>query len=209
MPFGYLSEEVRMPRLPSAERRATILHVARSLFAEHSYAQTTMADIATAARMGVGSLYVYFPTKDAIALTLVDEYFAELYRTILPPLREHTGVAALTSAIAGGLECAARNLDVLSLCRLVASQNAQHVAAANSHLAQALEQAIAQQMTQGHLRQYDPALITRWINGQIEWAINECFLEKRGDLAEYERLLAEVVDDVLAPRAPGGEISAP
>lgn len=184
-----------MPRLPSPERRATILHAARALFTENAFTQTTMADIAAAAEMGVGSLYVYFPTKEAIAVTLVDAYFAELFETILPPLRERHGVDAIAGAISGGLECASRNQDVLGLCRLIAPS---HTNQANIQLTQAIEQAISQQMRDGYLRQYDPTMITQWINGQIEWAITRCFFDKRGDISAYQGLLVEVIGRALA-----------
>ena len=86
-----------MPRPADPARRATILHVARRLFHDRQYARTTMADIAAAAGMGVGSLYVYFPTKEAIALTLVERYFAELREAIIPPLRDLVGAEAIHS----------------------------------------------------------------------------------------------------------------
>jgi AcrR family transcriptional regulator len=184
-----------MPRMPNPERRAAILRAARTLLSAHTYGQATMADIAAAAEMGVGSLYVYFPTKESIAVTLVDAYFAELFETILPPLRERHGVDAIAGAIAGGLECASRNQDVLGLCRLIAPSHTNQV---NIQLTQAIEQAISQQMRDGFLRQYDPTMITQWINGQIEWAITRCFFDKRGDISAYQGLLVEVIGRALA-----------
>jgi AcrR family transcriptional regulator len=190
-----------MPRVPNPERRAAILRAARTLFAENSYAQTTMAEIAAAAGMGVGSLYVYFPTKEAIAMTLVDGYFVALHGAILPPLREQRGVAAIARAIAGGLDCANSNQDVLSLCRLVAQP---HTNPANMQLTEAIEQAIAQQMRDGYLRQYDPAMITRWVNGQVEWVITQCFLERHGTIGDYQQLLVGVIGRALAPQSERG-----
>src|SRR5260370_40991028 len=67
-----------MPRPADPARRAAILAVARTLFHERHYASTTMAEIAAAAGMGVGSLYVYFSPKEALAVTLAQRYFPEL-----------------------------------------------------------------------------------------------------------------------------------
>ena len=47
-----------MPRSADPQRRALILRVARQQFARDGFVGTTMADIALAAGMGVGSLYV-------------------------------------------------------------------------------------------------------------------------------------------------------
>src|SRR5690348_15998425 len=113
MPFFYCTPKGgAMPRHADPARHATILAVARKLFHERQYVHTTMANIAAAAGMGVGSLYVYFPTKEAIALTLVERYFAELHEVIVPPLRDLVGEEAVTQALAAGINSAKRNIDV-------------------------------------------------------------------------------------------------
>ncbi len=66
-----------------AERRAAtrgrILDVARSLFAEHGYDATTIADLLDAAGVSKGALYHHFDSKDAVAETL----FAEVSRAAI------------------------------------------------------------------------------------------------------------------------------
>jgi AcrR family transcriptional regulator len=171
-------------------RRATILTVARTLFHERGFASTTMADIAAAAGMGVGSLYVYFPTKEAIALTLVERYFAELREAIIPPLRDLVGAEAIAQALAAGFLGAERNMDVVALCRLVPPQ---HLLPERQRLQEALEQAVAHQMRQGSFRALDPAFVTHWVNAQIEWVITRCFVERAGDIEEYQRTLTELI----------------
>ncbi|MBS1699487.1 MAG: TetR/AcrR family transcriptional regulator [Actinobacteria bacterium] len=68
------------------ERNELILEHASALFAEKGIAGTTVRDIA--ARTGIlsGSLYHYFPSKDAMADRIVTRYLEELlaqYREIL------------------------------------------------------------------------------------------------------------------------------
>ncbi|HXH55971.1 TetR/AcrR family transcriptional regulator [Iamia sp.] len=58
----------------SAETRARILVAARAVFEEHGYSHGTTNRIAAAARLSVGSLYQYFPNKDAILVELVDAH---------------------------------------------------------------------------------------------------------------------------------------
>jgi AcrR family transcriptional regulator len=53
--------------------RQSILEAARKLFTEPGYDAATTRDIARAARIGVGTLFNYFPTKESIALALVGE----------------------------------------------------------------------------------------------------------------------------------------
>jgi AcrR family transcriptional regulator len=54
-------------------REEQILRAARRLLVRHGYAATTMQQIATAARTSIGNLYFYFPSKDALLRTLLDQ----------------------------------------------------------------------------------------------------------------------------------------
>lgn len=66
------------PAQPRArETRARILGAAREVFAQHGYAAGTTNRIAEKAGMSVGSLYQYFPNKDAILVELVEEHIDE------------------------------------------------------------------------------------------------------------------------------------
>ncbi|MBQ0953005.1 TetR/AcrR family transcriptional regulator [Streptomyces coelicoflavus] len=62
----------RKPRQVRAElTRERILTAAAHIFAEHGYAAGTTNRIAEHARMSIGSLYQYFPNKDAILAELL------------------------------------------------------------------------------------------------------------------------------------------
>src|SRR4029079_6689715 len=53
---------------------ATLLEAATRVFVKEGYAKATTNRIATAAGVSVGSLYQYFPSKDAIAVELLRRY---------------------------------------------------------------------------------------------------------------------------------------
>jgi AcrR family transcriptional regulator len=62
----------RKPRQVRAElTRERILNAAAHVFAEHGYAAGTTNRIAEHARISIGSLYQYFPNKDAILAELL------------------------------------------------------------------------------------------------------------------------------------------
>lgn len=62
----------RRPRQVRAElTRERILNAAAHIFAEHGYAAGTTNRIAEHARISIGSLYQYFPNKDAILASLL------------------------------------------------------------------------------------------------------------------------------------------
>ncbi len=65
----------KQPRQRRAhETRARILDASRRVFEEHGYAHGTTNRIAAEAGLSVGSLYQYFPNKDAILVELVDAH---------------------------------------------------------------------------------------------------------------------------------------
>ena len=71
-------EPRKQPRQVRAElTRRRILDAAAHVFAEHGYAAGTTNRIAERARISIGSLYQYFPNKDAILLELLTRHLEE------------------------------------------------------------------------------------------------------------------------------------
>lgn len=61
------------------QRQAAILEAAAQVFAESGYKDTTTNAIAARAGISPGSLYQFFPNKEAIADALAQHYAAELH----------------------------------------------------------------------------------------------------------------------------------
>jgi AcrR family transcriptional regulator len=74
--------EVPCARLPKRERGKqrveALLRAASAVFAEKGYDAATMTEIAARAGAPIGSLYQFFPAKEALADTLVQNYAAML-----------------------------------------------------------------------------------------------------------------------------------
>src|SRR6202041_3507784 len=70
--------EIHGARSPKRERGkqrvAALLQAAAELFAEKGYDAATMTEIAARAGAPIGSLYQFFPAKEALAVTLVQNY---------------------------------------------------------------------------------------------------------------------------------------
>jgi AcrR family transcriptional regulator len=72
-------------RQPRGERRiADIIHVASESFAKHGFDGTSMNSIAQQTGMSIGSLYQYFPDKDAIVDAVAEEYVQAFRKTRVP-----------------------------------------------------------------------------------------------------------------------------
>src|SRR6266436_175152 len=79
-----MSSEVDVPaarapkRARGKQRVAELLEAAAEVFAEKGYAAATMTEIAARAGAPIGSLYQFFPVKEALADWLVQNYIGLL-----------------------------------------------------------------------------------------------------------------------------------
>jgi AcrR family transcriptional regulator len=73
------------------QRRASILRAAEQVFAAKGAALVTMDDIAHAADLGKGTLYLYFDSKDELYLEIANHTVRELVEAL-----EHSGQGAET-----------------------------------------------------------------------------------------------------------------
>jgi AcrR family transcriptional regulator len=75
----------KLPKQPrSAATVDAILEAAAQVFERHGYAAGTTNRIAERAGVSIGSLYQYFPNKDAILVALVRRHLAEGATTLWP-----------------------------------------------------------------------------------------------------------------------------
>jgi AcrR family transcriptional regulator len=90
------------PKRQRGKRRvAELLAAGAAIFAEKGYAATTMTEIAARAGAPIGSLYQFFPSKETLADTLVQNYVA-LLTADLEALEARAGNVS-TAALIDGL----------------------------------------------------------------------------------------------------------
>lgn len=71
--------QARAPRQERGRARvAALMAAAADLFAEKGFAATTMTEIAARAGAAIGTLYLFFPTKDALAQAILADHADEL-----------------------------------------------------------------------------------------------------------------------------------
>src|SRR6202163_2037424 len=70
----------------ASEIRERLFRAALDLFAQHSFADTTVEDITNAADVGKGTFFNYFPSKDHILLAFAEMQLAKL-QSIIENLR--------------------------------------------------------------------------------------------------------------------------
>jgi AcrR family transcriptional regulator len=128
MTMGH-SSRARSPKAKEA-RREVILTAASLLFAQRSYADVTMAEVAKAARLAKGTVFLYFPTREALFLALLgdllDDWMGELHATVAHEERAMES-AELAEVITGAL---AARPDLVRLLPLAGGQLEAHAPAA-------------------------------------------------------------------------------
>lgn len=81
------------------ERRAAIQQAARELFCEKGFQSTTMDDIAERSEHGKGTIYNYFKSKDDLYVSIIEEGFAELDRSLKESVKRKRGVEQKVRAV--------------------------------------------------------------------------------------------------------------
>jgi AcrR family transcriptional regulator len=92
-PSLHLPEAIAAPlrkRLPALERRALILEVARTLFAQNGFHGTGTTEIAAAAGCSEPIIYKHFASKQALFAAVLEECAAEMRGMLDQTLAEHS-----------------------------------------------------------------------------------------------------------------------
>ncbi len=82
--------EARKAPLQSRSKQtvASILSAAAQVFADRGYANTTTNHIAERAGVSIGSLYQYFPSKDALLVALAERHVEQAFAAVLEEVGE-------------------------------------------------------------------------------------------------------------------------
>lgn len=102
---GILSEPRKTPRQQrSRETYARILDEAARIFDERGYAATTTNGVAEAAGVSIGSLYQYFPNKDAVLFALAQRHLAESAAVVTEAMAANDSSAEPEEVVRGVIE---------------------------------------------------------------------------------------------------------
>jgi len=103
MPATKATPSPRPPRADAVRNREAVLDAARKVMSDEGL-DAGMDDIARAAKVGVGTVYRHFPTKDDLIAALADYRFEKLAEFARDSLEEEDPVAAFDRFIMRGGE---------------------------------------------------------------------------------------------------------
>jgi AcrR family transcriptional regulator len=99
---------MRVTAKTKTRTRRRILDAACKLFGKRGFADTTTRDIAQAARIAAGTVFNYFPSKEALAMSLISDAL-EVAETDF--LEKHRGDEAIEEALFLYILCGLRRLE--------------------------------------------------------------------------------------------------
>jgi AcrR family transcriptional regulator len=189
-----------MARPSDPERREAILQAARAVFLEEGYTNARMASIATRAGVASGTVYLYFPSKEALAMALADDFFVRLTDALAPRLQQLDSADAIAAAVRAALAFAMRDHDLLRLLHLTVglSLEARPVPARRA-LEEMLAATLAGHMAAGRVRRYDPRVLAELLTGIIEWVAEATVLREVADYRPYEVTVIALLQHALLP----------
>ncbi len=192
--------------IAKAARRGEILDAARRVFAERGFKGTTIADIAEAAGIALGTIYLYFPAKDAVFEALSQRFAQIITNALTDPVNGASLQGTITSRVDNVFLACGANRDLVRLVVLNTDSDAaaeQRRRAAEEHRDQPMVDALANAMTQGQIRIADPVTMTRLIIGLVSIAVYQAFVISDGD--DAEKLRVECGEMILAYLRPVGK----
>jgi AcrR family transcriptional regulator len=98
----------RPQRADARRNRELILAAAKTVFAKHGN-DAQMDDIARKAKLGVGTLYRHFPTKDALVRALIADRVSQIVAFVKEGLEDPDPFHGLSTSLWRGAELAARD----------------------------------------------------------------------------------------------------
>jgi TetR/AcrR family fatty acid metabolism transcriptional regulator len=156
------------------DKRARILDAAIKVFAERGFHIATVAEIARAAGVADGTIYLYFKSKDDLLLRLFDEKMTELIEEARTGLAaEKSAPAKLRRFIQLHLALVERNPDLAAVLIVELRQSAQFLKAADRNKLAAYVDLIAEVVRAGQesgelLDIVSPATAKRAIFGALD-----------------------------------------
>lgn len=186
-----------------AARREEILDAARRVFASRGFRGTTIADIAEDAGIALGTIYLYFPSKEDVYAALRQRLMDLIAAASSPSGGPTTWEAAIRSRMANVFDVCGKNTDLVRLAVLNADPDSRVMARSRDDdrdRAEPLVRALAAGIERGQVRRMDAVIAARLINGVVMFAVYQAFVLADGaDADRYRDACADMIVAYVAP----------
>jgi AcrR family transcriptional regulator len=175
-------------------KRERIIEAAQSEFLEDGYEGARMSAIAGRAGIAVGTVYLYFDSKEAVAGALTDRFFEKISSKVVPMLSDLSSRDRIGEIVDSALEIAAEERELFRTQQLPER-------AARSfrfEVADVFARRISEQTASGHLDVADAQVTATLLITLIERTIYECLVWETGDLERYRKTLKRMFERTLS-----------
>lgn len=187
-----------MIREETGSKRRAIIEAASNIFAKKGYEDTTIAEIAEAAGVAVGTVYLYFHNKREIYtsvsldwVVLLAAVFEDSTITTLPIEQVPRAMIEATFRICH------QNSEQMSLFHvdIQSQEEIQKHKAADELITKALDSFFRQAIAQDQLPPFDTEMYTKILFGLVDSVCYECFCVEGGEREElYRERTIEIVE---------------
>jgi AcrR family transcriptional regulator len=197
-------ERTRRAEQAKAVRREEILAAARRVFAVCGFRGTTIADIAEEAHIALGTIYLYFASKEDVFAAL-NEQFNGL---IAAAMTEASAAVSLDETVRRRVdhvfEACAANRDLVRLVVLntdPGSAVTRRMREADAERGAPMMEAIREAMAAGNVRKGDPCTMSRLITGLVSFAVYQAFVLSEGqDADKYRTACGDMIVSYMTPQ---------
>jgi AcrR family transcriptional regulator len=180
------------------DKREAIIEAARTLFAKQGYEETTIAEIARAAGVGVGTVYLYFENKRRILVEVSVSVTVDLAEVMQSPELFTMPVRQLPRLL---IEASFRkchdNLNVMSLfdVNVPSPEEVSQIQIAHERIANALDNFFRQAIERSLLQPFDTVMYAQMLTAQVNAVLQQCFAVEHGAREElYRERLIEMIE---------------
>lgn len=152
-----------MSRTADPRRREAILTAARQTFERDGFAGARMQDIARRARIAVGTLYLYFESKDDLARALATETFTAAGLAIIETLEKPLTRVRVRLLVSRVFEVVFENGAIGRIGIPISDIEPTLAPEAYAHVVSQLAWALDRQMEQGHVRRYEVSALADFV----------------------------------------------
>jgi AcrR family transcriptional regulator len=218
-----MDEAVETPKKriskPRGERRQEFLDAALELFLEKGFDETTVQNIATRAGVAIGTMYLYFPSKNDVLLALhgdfhkgmeerflagAGDYFAALERG--EPVDYRDAIDDIIDSLFEYIVEHRRECEVITR-HLWQSGISEEVLAAERHFIEFLTRAIEAGTETGLLHASDPEMCAYLLNAAMSFSMGTAITF--GSPPDLDRLAAAAKELFYKALAPASALELP
>jgi AcrR family transcriptional regulator len=188
-----------MARIADPHRRETILDAARQVFLRDGFAAAHMSEIAKRAKIAVGTLYLYFDSKDAIARAIAAQAFARAASVIVPALERPLTRTSITTLIRRTFDAVFEDQTFGLIDIPVSDVEPTYAPAAYNEAKRSVVEAFERQMRDGTMRRDDPVMMADFFLILLRRAIVQSAHVGNRDPEPYASTLARFLAAAVLP----------